>query len=67
MRAVTPTVLHRTLSTNRGGAGGFHDGLGWAIDRGADMVWLMDDDGLPDPTAWRCYWSTPISTSGAPQ
>ena len=39
----------RTLPTNRGGAGGFHDGLGWAIDREADLVWLMDDDGLPDP------------------
>ena len=38
----------RTLSTNRGGAGGFHDGLAWAIDREADLVWLMDDDGLPD-------------------
>ena len=45
----SPTVLHRTLATNRGGAGGFHDGLGWAIDRGADLVWLMDDDGLPEP------------------
>ncbi len=39
----------RTLPTNRGGAGGFHDGLAWAIDRDADLVWLMDDDGLPDP------------------
>ena len=38
----------RTLATNRGGAGGFHDGLAWAIDRDADLVWLMDDDGLPD-------------------
>ena len=38
----------RTLTTNRGGAGGFHDGLAWAIDRDADLVWLMDDDGLPD-------------------
>lgn len=42
------SVRHRTLATNRGGAGGFHDGLAWAIDRGADLVWLMDDDGLPD-------------------
>ncbi len=39
----------RTLTTNRGGAGGFHEGLAWAIDSGADLVWLMDDDGLPDP------------------
>ena len=42
-------VSSRTLSTNGGGAGGFHDGLGWALERGADLVWLMDDDGLPDP------------------
>ena len=41
-------VLARTLSTNRGGAGGFHDGLAWAMERGADLAWLMDDDGLPD-------------------
>jgi rhamnopyranosyl-N-acetylglucosaminyl-diphospho-decaprenol beta-1,3/1,4-galactofuranosyltransferase len=41
-------LLGRSLPTNRGGAGGFHDGLAWAIDRGADLVWLMDDDGLPD-------------------
>ncbi|PVG83497.1 glycosyl transferase [Nocardioides gansuensis] len=41
-------VVGRSLETNRGGAGGFHDGLAWAIDRDADLVWLMDDDGLPD-------------------
>jgi rhamnopyranosyl-N-acetylglucosaminyl-diphospho-decaprenol beta-1,3/1,4-galactofuranosyltransferase len=49
----TPTtgeipVLSRTLARNKGGAGGFHDGLGWAVDRDADLVWLMDDDGLPE-------------------
>jgi rhamnopyranosyl-N-acetylglucosaminyl-diphospho-decaprenol beta-1,3/1,4-galactofuranosyltransferase len=42
-------VHARTLDHNSGGAGGFHDGLGWAVDRGADLVWLMDDDGLPEP------------------
>ena len=41
-------VLGRTLTENLGGAGGFHDGLAWAMDRGADLAWLMDDDGLPD-------------------
>ena len=41
-------VVGRTLATNRGGAGGFHDGLAWAVERGAELVWLMDDDGLPD-------------------
>ena len=42
-------VHGRTLPDNRGGAGGFHEGLRWAVERGADLVWLMDDDGLPDP------------------
>ena len=41
-------VLGRTLTVNGGGAGGFHDGLAWAVERDADLVWLMDDDGLPD-------------------
>ncbi len=42
-------VLGRTLTENGGGARGFHDGLAWAVERGADLVWLMDDDGLPEP------------------
>jgi rhamnopyranosyl-N-acetylglucosaminyl-diphospho-decaprenol beta-1,3/1,4-galactofuranosyltransferase len=42
--------LHaRLLTDNTGGAGGFHEGLRWAVERGADLVWLMDDDGLPEP------------------
>jgi rhamnopyranosyl-N-acetylglucosaminyl-diphospho-decaprenol beta-1,3/1,4-galactofuranosyltransferase len=44
-----PEVVSRTLDRNRGGAGGFHEGLRLAVERGADLVWLMDDDGLPDP------------------
>ena len=43
-----PEIHHRTLTENRGGAGGFHDGLAWAMERGADLAWLMDDDGMPD-------------------
>ena len=39
-----------TLDRNRGGAGGFHEGLRQAVEEcGADLAWLMDDDGLPDP------------------
>jgi len=42
--------LHaRHLADNTGGAGGFHEGLRWAVEGGADLVWLMDDDGLPEP------------------
>ncbi len=42
-------LRHRTLDRNKGGAGGFHAGLAWALELGLDLVWLMDDDGLPAP------------------
>ncbi len=42
---VTPLLL----KDNRGGAGGFDVGVQAAHDHGADLVWLMDDDGIPEP------------------
>lgn len=42
--------LHR-LPANTGGAGGFATGLALALDAGADLVWLMDDDTVPQPGA----------------
>lgn len=36
-----------TLATNTGGAGGFAEGMRQALGRQADLVWLMDDDGVP--------------------
>jgi rhamnopyranosyl-N-acetylglucosaminyl-diphospho-decaprenol beta-1,3/1,4-galactofuranosyltransferase len=43
-----PVPVHVVeLDTNTGGAGGFHTGLEVALARGADLVWLMDDDGAP--------------------
>ena len=45
-----PVPIHLVaLETNTGGAGGFHTGIETAIERGADLVWLMDDDGVPVP------------------
>jgi len=44
------TPIHLVaLETNTGGAGGFHTGIETAIERGADLVWLMDEDGVPAP------------------
>lgn len=40
-------ITARISPDNRGGAGGFHDGLAWALQRDADLVWLMDDDAVP--------------------
>lgn len=48
-QAAEPRLLFRTLASNQGGAGGFQAGLQWAHDIGAELAWLMDDDGLPTP------------------
>jgi GT2 family glycosyltransferase len=39
------------MPVNSGGAGGFAEGLRIALERGADWVWMMDDDAEPHPTA----------------
>ena len=40
------------LPRNSGGAGGFAVGTAHAVEaHGADLVWLMDDDTIPTPTA----------------
>jgi len=41
-----------TLPTNTGGAGGFAAGIARAVaSHDADLVWVMDDDTVPTPTA----------------
>lgn len=42
-------ALH--LSENTGGAGGFYSGMKWAVEHGADYVWIMDDDTIPEEDA----------------
>lgn len=39
------------LSTNTGGAGGFHRGLLEAVELGYDLAWIMDDDAIPTERA----------------
>jgi GT2 family glycosyltransferase len=39
------------LQRNEGGAGGFHEGMKQAHARGAEWMWLMDDDTVPEPDA----------------
>lgn len=39
------------LPENVGGAGGFSTGLEHAIDKGAEWIWMMDDDAEPHPNA----------------
>jgi rhamnopyranosyl-N-acetylglucosaminyl-diphospho-decaprenol beta-1,3/1,4-galactofuranosyltransferase len=47
-----PAVDLVRLSRNTGGAGGFARGLQHALEvHDADLVWLLDDDTVPTPTA----------------
>lgn len=40
-------IDYRYMEENYGGAGGFHYGVKYAFEDGADFIWLMDDDGKP--------------------
>ncbi len=40
-----------SLKKNMGAAGGFNAGFRLAYDNGADYVWMMDDDVIPENTA----------------
>jgi rhamnopyranosyl-N-acetylglucosaminyl-diphospho-decaprenol beta-1,3/1,4-galactofuranosyltransferase len=46
-----PSVQLTELSQNTGGAGGFACGTALALAGGADLIWLMDDDTVPEPGA----------------
>jgi dTDP-4-dehydrorhamnose reductase len=46
-----PKVSHIQLATNVGAAGGYHIGVKTAYESGADFIWAMDDDVVPDPDA----------------
>lgn len=46
-----PWVELVVLPENVGGAGGFHEGVRLGHDGGADWVWLMDDDTIPEAGA----------------
>ncbi|MFS3128176.1 glycosyltransferase family 2 protein [Nocardioides sp. Bht2] len=44
-----PALHPVLLAENRGGAGGFHEGLRSAVEEhDAELIWLMDDDGMPE-------------------
>lgn len=49
LRGLGAPVLIVESHRNRGGAGGFALGLAWALHRGHDLAWLMDDDAEPYP------------------
>lgn len=68
-----PQITHVRLPENIGGAGGFHEGMKLAYEKGHDWIWVMDDDaiaehdsveklsiviaGLGDQADKSCLWS----------
>jgi GT2 family glycosyltransferase len=46
-----PAVHVTQLPRNYGGAGGFAYGMALALADAADLIWLMDDDTVPEPGA----------------
>ncbi|MGH3497131.1 MAG: glycosyltransferase [Nocardioidaceae bacterium] len=52
VRAAYPSVDLVPLTRNTGGAGGFAVGIERALEtHHPDLLWLLDDDTVPDPTA----------------
>jgi rhamnopyranosyl-N-acetylglucosaminyl-diphospho-decaprenol beta-1,3/1,4-galactofuranosyltransferase len=62
-----PSVQLAELARNTGGAGGFACGLALALDSAADLVWLMDDDTVPEPGALRALLDARARHPGRPE
>jgi rhamnopyranosyl-N-acetylglucosaminyl-diphospho-decaprenol beta-1,3/1,4-galactofuranosyltransferase len=51
-QSTNSSISHVILNgENSGGAGGFVLGMKYAVENGADWIWMMDDDALPLPDA----------------
>lgn len=64
-----PDLDVMTTRRNVGGAGGFALGVARALDSGADLVWLLDDDTVPRPGALAALtsaWSSYATAAGEP-
>ncbi len=61
-----PDVRLAQLDTNYGGAGGFAHGMALALAEGADLIWMMDDDTVPEPGALRALIEARQNYPGRP-
>jgi rhamnopyranosyl-N-acetylglucosaminyl-diphospho-decaprenol beta-1,3/1,4-galactofuranosyltransferase len=66
VRARFPAVRLAELTSNTGGAGGFAYGMSLALADGADLIWLMDDDTVPEPDALRALLAARDRHPGPP-
>jgi rhamnopyranosyl-N-acetylglucosaminyl-diphospho-decaprenol beta-1,3/1,4-galactofuranosyltransferase len=66
VRARYPLARVAEVAHNTGGAGGFAYGIALALADGADLVWLMDDDTVPEPGALRALLDARASHPAPP-
>jgi GT2 family glycosyltransferase len=66
VRTRFPAVHLAELTSNTGGAGGFAYGMSLALADGADLIWLMDDDTVPEPDALRALLAARDRHPGPP-
>lgn len=69
-------LRYERLDKNTGGAGGFSAGMAFALDEGADWIWIMDDDVevVPDALAslkpwadkYKCLHGRRVEADGRP-
>ncbi|MBR1839866.1 MAG: glycosyltransferase family 2 protein [Prevotella sp.] len=57
------SIVH--LPENIGGAGGFSCGIKTAVEHGADAVWVMDDDTIPEPDALQKLYDVIVQNPNA--
>jgi GT2 family glycosyltransferase len=66
VRTHYPSTQLAELAHNTGGAGGFAYGMALALAGGADLIWLMDDDTVPEPDALRAMLEARQGHPGRP-
>jgi rhamnopyranosyl-N-acetylglucosaminyl-diphospho-decaprenol beta-1,3/1,4-galactofuranosyltransferase len=66
VRASGHDVAYVGLARNTGGAGGFVVGMADALARGCDLLWLMDDDTVPEPEALAAMLRARAAYAGPP-
>lgn len=53
-----PRFKYKKMEHNTGGSGGFYEGVKMAYQEGADYVWGMDDDAVPERNALKVLVET---------
>ena len=61
-----PAAALTSLPVNTGGAGGFACGTALALAGGADLIWYMDDDTVPEPGALSAMLAARDRHAGSP-